>query len=507
MNAIIHSLARMLRQSRRVLYRGVPVVVLVAVLMLVMGIGMHRGIDAVDIQPQTVLAQEVTEAPSEATMQVLASDAVADFPNTITFSLSAQSGAAPIIDVQLLYGATRSDVFTIVDAEVVPGQQAQATHTLDTQVYHMLPGTDITYRWLIRDEAGNEFESEFQTLVYHDERFDWNQRSSQNVTVYWYKGNEAFGDELIGTAVRALENLQRNVGAELIQPVKIYVYANTGDMRTALQSNEVEWVGGQAMPVLGLIIGAIAPGDTSEVHRIIPHELSHQVLHQATDNPYGGVPLWFEEGLAVYNQETYDISFDTRLEEAAETGGLISLDALSASFPTDPDQALLSYAQSRDVVTYIIDTYGTEAMENLIVAFREAMPVEDAVQDALGLSIDELDEAWRDTLPSPIVEPSPIFDMKPTSEVVRAAPRDRFTGEQVPLPSVVATQVAESGSSSSLPLLEATPEPPVTLLPGMDLPRWSELGLVLMCCTGVIALVGVALLVVLRLLGADKQLG
>ncbi len=503
MNRIIPYRARIPRQPRHVLYRRIPVLVVmfVTMLTLTMGIGLHRSTDDVGFgRSQTVQAQEASEAPSEATLEVLASDAMTDFPNKITFSLSAQSNAAPITDVQLLYGATRSDVFTMVDAELVPGPNAQATHVLDTQIYHMLPGTDITYRWLIRDETGNELESKPQTFVYHDDRFDWKQRTDKNVTVYWYKGNDAFGDELIGTAVRALENLQHNVGAKLIQPVKIYVYANTGDMRTALQSNEVEWVGGQTMPVLGLIIGAIAPGDTSEVHRIIPHELSHQVLHQATDNPYGGVPLWFEEGLAVYNQETYDISFDKRLEEAAETGNLISLDALSASFPTDPDQALLSYAQSRDVVTYIIDAYGTEAMEDLIVAFHEAMPVEDAIEDALGLSIDELDEAWRDTLPSPIV------DVKPTSEVVVVAPRDRFAGEEVALPAAVATHVAES-SGNPLPRLETTPEPPVTLLPGVALPRWSELGLVMMCCTGVIALVGVALLVALRLLGADKQVG
>lgn len=433
-------------------------------------------------------------AQDSGAITVIQSEAQPEFPNFITFSLVAESTAARITDVQLLYGATRSESLTVVHATFTPGQQIEATHHLDTQVFHVPVGVELTYRWIIRDSDGHEIETPPQTFDYLDDRFVWNERTSQGVSVYWYRGGDEFGNELIETTERALNNLQRDIGATVVDPVSIYIYADTTDMRAALQSNEVEWVGGQAQPGLGLIIGAISPGDTSEVRRIIPHELSHQVLHQATENPYGGVPLWFEEGLAVYNQETHLDYHEFLLDEAARTGDLIPLEALAASFPTDPDRASLSYAQSHSVIRYIIDTYGADGMKQLVNAWKSAIPIDDAVQEALGLTVDELDAAWRKTLP----KSERISTSEPTPQV--HAPADRFSDEPV---------VPSSNGASNTGMTDPIPTPPSsdtsTLIPGMVLPLWAELGLALGCCTVLITLVGGTLLIILRLVGVDKR--
>jgi len=315
------------------------------------------------------------------------------------------------------------------------------------------------------------------------------------VTVYWYKGGDEFGDEILSTAERALKHLQRDIGAKVVEPVSIFIYADTSDMRAALGSNEVEWVGGEAQPGLGLIIGAIAPGDTSEVQRIIPHELSHQVLYQATKNPYGGTPIWFEEGLAVYNQETYLDYHELLLEEAARKGQLIPLEALAASFPTDPEQATLSYAQSHSIVRYIIDTYGADGMKKLVTAWSEAISVNDALQEALDVTVDELDEAWRKTLPKPDGE----GQAQPEPQV--NAPASRFDDAPVLSPSAG----TENAPDDVVPPFQLTPEPPKTFLPGIALPLWAELGLALGCCTVLITLIGGTVLVLMRLVGVDKR--
>ncbi|MBX0327848.1 hypothetical protein K2Z83_09180 [Oscillochloris sp. ZM17-4] len=320
-------------------------------------------------------------APAQArqggAISVTTSEARPDFPNQIVFSLSAESGAADISQVQLLYGATRSDALTIVDLPVTAGRSVSLNHTLDTQVYYSPPGTEMTFRWVIRDADGNTLESEPQRFVYHDERFNWSERTVRDVTVYWYKGGESFGDDLAGAVDRALTSLQSELGTQLAQPVRIYIYATNGDMRSALQSNSAEWIGGQANPTLGVIIAAIAPGDDAEVRRIVPHELSHQVLHQAIENPYGGAPPWFDEGLAVHNQEVRDSDFNTMVAQAAAENRLIPLEALASSFPADPNQALLSYAQSRDMVEHILDTYGEEKLGS---AWRRGRPAQPALR-------------------------------------------------------------------------------------------------------------------------------
>ncbi|NJO08188.1 MAG: hypothetical protein HC876_23260, partial [Chloroflexaceae bacterium] len=124
----------------------------------------------------------VAHAQDSAPITVIQSDAEPEFPDSITFSLVAESTAAPITDVQLLYGTTKSESLTIVQATFAPGQQIDATHQLDTQVFHMPVGVELSYRWIIRDSDGNEIETPPQTFDYLDDRFVWNERTSQGVS-------------------------------------------------------------------------------------------------------------------------------------------------------------------------------------------------------------------------------------------------------------------------------------------------------------------------------------
>jgi hypothetical protein len=438
------------------------------------------------------------------TIDVAASTAEIDFPYAVTFALDASSSEAEITEVELLYGATRSDALTVVPVEARPGQSIQVEHVLDTQIFHLPVGVEITYRWIVRDAAGNQFESEPQQFVYEDDRFAWQQRSERGVTVYWYEGGESFGDELINTSTRALERIEQEIGATVEDPVKIYIYANTQDMRSALQTNSVEWVGGQANPGLGLIIGAVAPGDVDEVRRIVPHELSHQVVHQVIENPYANIPLWFDEGMAVHNQETIDTFFPLIVDEAARTGQLIPLEALAASFPTDPDRAYLSYAQSSSVINYIIDTHGPEKIEQLVAAFNEPLDVEQAIPQVFGMTIDELDAAWRETLP-----PAEV-----TTELEGSrsfAPPSRFEGDPVLPSSGAAIPPASSTVAMPEPVVIATTEPPEVaapppaLIPGLALPMWGQLVLFSGMCLGGIVLTGVVLVVALRMVKSGES--
>jgi hypothetical protein len=421
---------------------------------------------------------------AQGTIAVQQDSVVANFPVNVTFSLEATSSGAEITEVQLLYGAERTGVMSIVELPVVPGERVNVEHEVDLQVYYWPPGTAMVYRWVIRDSVGNVLETEPVPFNTHDQRFDWSERTERNVTVYWYEGGDAFGEELMATTTRALDSLQTILNAQIDQPVRIYVYANNRDMRSALQANEVEWVGGQANTQLGIIVAAIEPGDTSEVRRIIPHELSHQVFHQAVDNPYGGDPLWLNEGLAVYSQETADPGFDELVDNAAREGRLVPLEALAASFPADPDLAYQSYAQSRSMVEYIIDTYGTEKMQALLAAFREATPVETALQEVLGVGVDELDTAWRATLPAQELEPA--VEDGPVS-----APADRFEGD-VPQPG---PPVIFEEETDNRPAIVAWIE---------GLPTWVSLSLAALICVSVIGVFGVGLLFFLRVIGVDK---
>ena len=79
----------------------------------------------------------------------------------------------------------------------------------------------------------------------------------------------------------------------------IWVYPSQEVLLEALPSNIPEWVGGKAFPELALVLAAIEDNEYAEleIKRVVPHELSHIALYQATRNPYNTPPAWLEEGI------------------------------------------------------------------------------------------------------------------------------------------------------------------------------------------------------------------
>ncbi len=329
-----------------------------------------------------------------------------NFPEEILFTVVVE-GETEITHLELAYRAS-GDPFTHSRyPDITPARRLEIAYRLDTQVEFYPPGSEFHYYWIATDASGRTSESPEQVFTYEDNRFTWQKVATDRVSVYWYEGDEAFGREVLDTAVQALERLEKDAGVWAERPVRIYLYANGKDFRGALGPNSPEWIGGQSIPHLGLIVAYIAPGETYEIRRMIPHELSHVVLYQATHNPYGDNPTWFEEGLAVHNQEVPDTDYPLLVREAARKGRLIPLRALSASFPSDPELAVLSYAESASVIEFILKEYGSEGLSALAKVFAEGETAEVAVQRALGLPLEELEARWRATLPAAEQTPVP----------------------------------------------------------------------------------------------------
>jgi hypothetical protein len=118
--------------------------------------------------------------------------------------------------------------------------------------------------------------------------------------------------------------------------------------------------------------------------------------------------------------------YRAELNEAIKSNTLISVRTLSSSFPTDSDQASLSYAESYSLVEFILDRYGKEKMTQLIDIFAKGAYYDDALQEALGVKTDGLDDAWRVWLGAPprstAAEVTPQTSRPPTPTPVPQKP-------------------------------------------------------------------------------------
>ncbi len=346
---------------------------------------------------RTLLAPiSVAAAP----ITVSASTATPHFPQNIAFHLEARATAAEITAVNLLYAAANTPVTKRVPVPVERGQQIALDYALDTQTELLAPGLDIVYRWAFTLSDGTQFRTDPATFFYMDDQQQWKKKASGQVTLWWYNGDEAFAQDAIDTAMRAADTLKKTFNVTGDRPIRILIYSNARDLRVALPPNSAEWIGGGASPELGIIQAAIAPGQSSasEIRRIIPHEMSHMIVYQASLNPYIHPPLWLDEGLAVNNQETPDVRFRPLVRAAADNGTLIPIRALNSPFPLSADQALLSYAESESVVDFIINAYGSKYIGALVSAFKDELSYDQVAQKVLKESIDDLDKEWKASL-------------------------------------------------------------------------------------------------------------
>lgn len=355
--------------------------------------------------PVTAASAAPVHAPHAASRAADAITVTADaakpaFPKAITFTLTARDGAADIVKAQLFYRPVAAAITELAAPDFTLGHEVTATAAVDMTEHYLPPGIDIQYYWSLTDAAGNHLDTAPRQFLYQDERFPWRTKQGGQVTVYYYSGNDDFGQDILDTALRAADRLGRSFGVAGNRPIHIVVYGNNRDFASSLPPNSAEWIGGQAHPDLGLIVTGIQPGSgaAAEIRRVIPHEMSHQLLYQATDNPYGGPPHWLDEGLAVYNQETPDSEFGPMLQQAVRDGALIPVRALNSNFPLDPDQALLSYAESLSVVQFIVKTYGDAKLGKLLTSFKDELSYDEALQATLGVDTDGLDRAWKASL-------------------------------------------------------------------------------------------------------------
>lgn len=325
-------------------------------------------------------------------------EATSSFPDGITFSLEAAS-ETPIANLELLYHVPGTETLSIELPPFPVGETALAIeHPVSLNAGELPPGLDVLYRWRITDANGDVSETEEQTVPWIDSRYTWTPLEGERVTVYAYGMSPEFQQATLDSAERTIDKLFNAYGFAPDQPIHLWAYANKDDLYGALAPNSEPWIAGSAYPPLYLIMAILPEGDYDELARVTPHEITHQVGYQVTKNPFNSPPLWLNEGLAVYWQETGRDRFYTYALQIAAEDGVPPLRTLNGGFDYNPDGALVSYALSLSVVIYILDTWGDEGMANLLATFREGVAYDQAVEQGLGVTFDELDQGWREDL-------------------------------------------------------------------------------------------------------------
>lgn len=231
---------------------------------------------------------------------------------------------------------------------------------------------------------------------------DFLTRNSGGARMAFHPQDEGIAGRLLAGLPKALLRVADELGVARDQEFEIRIARSPAEMARLSPRNAPPpaYAVGVAYPALGLIVLSVVDPQSffpPNLNDVMTHELSHVLLHRAAgQHP---LPLWFVEGLAVHQAGEQRLSRVQTLWEAAVVDEVLSTAELSQRFPTRPRQVNLAYAQSADLVEYLLRS---EANRTYLVALlrevKAGRPFEQALLSAYGVDLPYLEHEWRRSL-------------------------------------------------------------------------------------------------------------
>ena len=272
-----------------------------------------------------------------------------------------------------------------------------AEYFFDTKQNTPRPFTTIRWHYQIALADGTTFQSETYFIRYDDDRFAWQTLETGSVRVNWYTGDANFGQSALNAAQAGLGSISQVMPLDVTQPVEIFIYSNSSDLRGTLYPESSEWVAGHANSANGVVMVTVEPGPNQSVlmEQRIPHELMHVMLYRRVGPRYDTLPAWLREGTATLAEINPNPDYDVALASAGVTRTLIPIKDLCVSFLPNADAAFLAYAEARSFTNYLHDTYGSQSLLDLALIYADGVDCERGPERAYGVSLSKLEMDWR----------------------------------------------------------------------------------------------------------------
>lgn len=178
------------------------------------------------------------------------------------------------------------------------------------------------------------------------------------------------------------------LGRRTPPPFRLILAHDTEGLSRLTGGRAPAWGAGITLPGPRLIaLRADAdPGGT------LRHELAHLVLHDAVRVR---MPLWFEEGYAVYAAGEWGLLDALSLNYAVVGGATPALDSLNRALRGHPAGISTAYALSASAVLDLARRNPTRSLTPLVGLLESGMAFDSALQASTGLTTENFDEAWQ----------------------------------------------------------------------------------------------------------------
>ncbi|HEV2763916.1 MAG TPA: tetratricopeptide repeat protein [Pyrinomonadaceae bacterium] len=190
-----------------------------------------------------------------------------------------------------------------------------------------------------------------------------------------------------------------------------YRFTPKGDVLVELFPNHEDFavraLGLPGLGALGVCFGPVIAQDSPSARpegqfnwgSTLWHEYAHVITLQMTDYR---IPRWFSEGLSVYEERRarpgWGDDWNPPALRALDEGRWFNIADLDSGFmrPRRPDDVSLAYFQASQIVEFVVERYGFEAILQMLALYRDKARTPDVLRRALRLDETEFDRAFME---------------------------------------------------------------------------------------------------------------
>lgn len=232
---------------------------------------------------------------------------------------------------------------------------------------------------------------------------DFQEKKSMHFIVYYKKGVDIdFIDDIIESSESYYDEIANNLGYHRYNfwlwddRAKIYIFKDKESYQQ--ETKQPEWSGGCASYRQKKLW--TYPHAAGFFDSILPHELGHIIFREFVE--FGdNVPLWFEEGVASYQEKSKRYAAKSQVKEFISKQKLFTMEELSSiKNPKDiatTEVADVFYAQSVSIVYFLVNKFDNYKFAVFCRNLREGMDF-DKTLDKAYFSIKDSDDLYKQWL-------------------------------------------------------------------------------------------------------------
>jgi hypothetical protein len=237
-------------------------------------------------------------------------------------------------------------------------------------------------------------------VAYRD--LDWQVLATEHFDVHFYPEERELGEIAGELAEGYYDELALTFGCTVPWRVPVFVYAD----RTSFRQTRIyagflpESVGGFTEYMKGRV-ALPNGGDLADFAHTLHHELVHVFVYALLRSSVAGrgvasyarPSLWFEEGLAEYLSQGVNTEMEIYVRDLVLEEKVVPLTELEYY-----GAVYLLYKEGQSAVAYIAETYGEDALFDLVRRSYTGEHFSVVLRDALGVDLEDLDRDWRNWL-------------------------------------------------------------------------------------------------------------